>query len=282
METSASVTRPFVWQDSSLKSSFKVVFPKAPDMELILISASLRLHIEEHDILVLNFKGHPFNKKEAIISGDPVKFKFRSKKVSSEWVGYVYKIQQDNGWQGGNTDIICVGASYLLKETNQKIYLNNTADQVISQIAKKHGFAAVTQRHPRQRDSIVQAGQSDWQVCKRLARQTGFALYSQNTTLFFVSKDKIYSSKKNGAPYFNYVNHENDGVVTREQRLTGSIISFVPHISDNTPEAGVRVDRVVTGVQANTGKTIKAKHKHISATNNSKGVVVPNSTYFLK
>ena len=282
MEINSSATRPFVWQNASLDSSFKVTFPKAPDMDLILISASLSLNIEEHDILVLHFKGHPFNKREAIVSGDPVKFNFRSEKLKSEWVGYVYRVQQGNTWQGGNTDIICVGASYLLKETDQKIYLNKTSDQCISEIAKKYGFTSVVQRHPRQRDSIVQAGQSDWQLCKRLARQTGFALYSQNTTLFFVSKDKIYSSKKDSAPYFKYVNHEHDGLVPRELRLTGSIISFKPHISDNTPEAGVRVDRVVTGVQYNTGKTIKAKHKHVPASNTSKGVVVPNSTYFLK
>jgi hypothetical protein len=282
METNPSNIRPFVWQDASLDSSFRVVFPKAPDMDLILISATLSLNIEEHDILVLNFKGHPFNKKEAIVSGDPVKFNFRSKKIKSEWVGYVYKVQQNNTWQGGNTDIICVGASYMLKETDQKIYRNRTSDQCISEIAKKHGFSAITQRHPRQRDSVVQAGQSDWQLCKRLARQTGFAVYSHNTTLFFVSKDKIYSSKKDSAPYFNYISNQNDGAVTREMRMTGSIVSFTPHISDNTPEAGVRVDRVVTGVQANTGKTIKAKHKHTPASNTSKGVVVPNGTYFLK
>jgi len=282
METNPSSTRPFIWQGASFDSSFEVEFPKAPDMELILIGSTLHLSIEDHDLLELKFKGHLTEKDQAIISGDPVKFNYRSQKLKSTWVGYVYKIVEDNTWQGGNTTIICIGASYLLKQTDQKIFLNLTADQCVSRIAKKHGFTGITQRHPRQRDSIVQAGQSDWHVCKRLARQTGFAFFADNTTLFFVSKDKIYSSKKDSAPYFRYINKEKDGVVTREQRLAGTIMSFTPHISDNTPELGVRVDRVVTGVQANTGKTIKAKHKHVAPANTGKGVVVPNGTYFLK
>lgn len=281
METNPSSIRPFIWQSASLDSSFDVAFPKASDMDLILIGAILHLNMEDHDLLELKFKGHLINKKEAIVSGDPVKFNYRSEKIKNTWVGYVYKIMEDNTWQGGNTTIICIAASYFLKQTDQKIFLNLTADQCVSRIAKKHGFTDITQRHPRQRDSIVQAGQSDWHVCKRLARQTGFAFFTDNTTLFFVSKDKIYASKKDSAPYFRYMNKELDGAVTREQRLTGTILSFNPHISDNTPEAGVRVDRVVTGVQANTGKTIKAKHKHVAPINTGKGVVVPNGTYFL-
>lgn len=282
METNPSSVRPFIWQGASIDSSFEVEFPKASDMDLVLIGATLHLSTEDHDLLELKFKGHLKNKREAIVSGDPIKFNYRSQKLKNTWVGYVYKIMEDNTWQGGNTTIICIAASYLLKQTDQKIFLNLTADQCVTRIAKKYGFTGITQRHPRQRDSIVQAGQSDWHLCRRLAKQTGFAFFADNTTLFFVSKDKIYSSKKDSAPYFRYINKEEDGVVTREQRMTGTILSFTPHISDNTPEAGVRVDRVVTGVQANTGKTIKAKHKHVAPANNGKGVVVPNGTYFLK
>ena len=282
METRPSSIRPFAWQSASFDSSFEVEFPKASDMDLVLIAATLHLSMESHDLLELKFKGHLKNKKEAIVSGDPIKFDYSSEKLKKTWVGYVYKITEDNTWQGGNTTIICIAASYLLKETDQKIFLNLTADQCVARVAKKHGLTGITQRHPRQRDSIVQAGQSDWQLCKRLAKQTGFAFFVDNTTLFFVSKDKIYSSKKDSAPYFRYINKEEDGAVTREQRLTGTILSFTPHISDSSPEAGVRVDRVVTGVQADTGKTIKAKHKHVAPKNTGKGVVVPDGTYFLQ
>jgi hypothetical protein len=281
METSRASTRPFTWQAATLDSSFSVEFPKAPEIEMTLVGAELSHTIEEHDILVLHFKGHPILKQEALVSGDPVKFSFRSQKLKSTWYGYIYKVTQPNTYQGGNTDIICIGASYLLKETDQKVYTNVTADQVVNKLAAKHSMTAVTQRHPRQRDSIVQAGQSDWQLAKRLARQTGFVLRCENTTIFFVSKDKIYSSKKMTSPYFFYVTNETDGIVPREARVNGTILSFTPHISDSTPEAGVRVDRVVTGVNANKGTVIKAKHLHKAPTTIPTSVVVPNETFFL-
>ncbi|CAB4122170.1 Phage late control gene D protein (GPD) [uncultured Caudovirales phage] len=281
METNEfSPIRPFMWQSATQDSSFTVEFPKSSDMDMVLISAELMQTIEEHDILHLWFKGHPMNKREAIVSGDPITFTFRSEKITSVWNGYVYRVDQPNTWQGGNTEMICIGASYVLKESDQKIYSNVTADQVIERIAKKYGMSAITQRHPRVRDSVVQAGQSDWQLCKRLAKQTGFTLRAENTTIFFVSKDKIQSGKRESAPYFFYVTDETDGIVPRESRLSGTILSFTPHVSDSTPEAGVRVDRVITGVHSKNSTVIKAKHKHVAPSVVTKGVVVPNSGFF--
>ena len=76
--------RPFPWQEESLDSSFTVEFPKSPDMNLVLVGAELHRNPEEHDRLVLHFKGHPDNKKAGLISGDPVRFIFRSKKIKDD------------------------------------------------------------------------------------------------------------------------------------------------------------------------------------------------------
>ena len=281
METNITPAhRNFVWSAESANSSFTVSFPKAPDMELILIGAELHSDPEEHDRLVLHFKGHPLNKKEALISGDPVEFIFKSEKLSTTWHGYIHHVRQNNTFQGGNTDIVCVGASWVLKDTDQKIFKDLTADQIVSRIAAKHGMKAVTQRDPRIRKQVVQAGQSDWQLCKSLAKQTGFTLFAVNTTLFFVSKDKIYDSKQVGAPYFNYVDGEHGGQVTREMRMTGTILNFEPIISDHAPEHGARVDRVMSGVDAK-GATVKTIHPHKAKVPVKTGVVVPNERYFL-
>lgn len=270
----------FVWESNAKDSDFEVYFPKAPDMELILIGAELYQNPDEHDRLVLHYKGKPATKKNAMVSGDPVIFKFRSGKLKSTWNGYIHHVRQDNSHQGGNTDIVCVGASWVLKNTDQKIYKNVTADQVVSKIAKKYSMAAVTQRDPRVRPQISQSGQSDWQLCRSLAKQTGFALLAENTTLIFVSKDKIYQSKKNSAPYFNYVDDEIGGVVPASLRMTGTIIAFEPIISDQAPENGTRIDRVVSGLSTSTGTAVKATHPHTAPKPGNSGVVIPNQTYF--
>lgn len=271
--------RNFVWHSSANNSSFSVSFPKAPDMNLTLMGAELYQDIEEHDRLVLHFKGHPTIKKQSLISGDPVEFIFKSDKLKTTWHGYIHHIEQPNTWQGGNTDIVCVSASWVLKDTDQKIYKNVTADQVVSKIAKSMGMSAVTQRHPRLRKSVAQAGQSFWQVLRSLAKQTGFALLVENTTITFVSKDKIFQSKKKSAPYFRYVHDEIDGVSPRELKLTGTVLEFSPIISDHAPEMGVRVDRVMSGTSSQTKTTIKTTH--VSTKKNvHTGVVVPNEKYF--
>ena len=67
--TDSPSNRPFPWQGESHDSSFTVEFPKAPDMTMVLIGAELYRNPEEHDRLVLHFKGHPSNKKAGLITG---------------------------------------------------------------------------------------------------------------------------------------------------------------------------------------------------------------------
>ena len=269
----------FQWKEASAGAKFSVSFPKAPSLELILIGAELYQDIEQHDRLVLHFKGKPFVKGTEIKAGDPVSFTFQSEKVKSTWKGYVYSPVSKNTLRANNTDVICVGASYLLKNPDQKIYTNVTADQVLSKVAKKHGMKAVTQRHPRKFSSLTQAGVSDWQFCRRLAAQTGFALRADNTSLVFMSKDKLYNDHKKNAPYFYYVDNTQGGVVNKADRNLGTIINFTAYPSDEAPEMGVNVNRVTTGTNTATGKLIKVTHKHKAAVA-SKGVVKPSKEFF--
>jgi phosphopantetheine adenylyltransferase len=272
----------FVWHSagSPLYSNFTGSFPKAPDMNLILIAAELYMDADEHDRLVLHFKGHLLEEKEALISEDPVVFTFSAGAITSTWYGYINSVDTSNTVQSGNTDIICLGASYILKKPDQKIYKNITADQVLTQIAKSNGLEAITQRHPRVKD-WVQAGQSQWQMLRRLANQTGFALRADNTTIYFVSKTKIFNNGKKTAAYFNYVdNKEIAGVITKSDRYGGTIVKFTPRISDKSPESGVRVDRVITGIDPNTGKVISVTHPYTKPSAAVSGVVTPSEGYF--
>ena len=173
------------------------------------------------------------------------------------------------------TKMICLSASYVLKNGGQEIFKNVTSDQVLSKVCARHGLASVTQRHPRVRDVIVQSGETDWQLLQRLARQTGFALKVENTTVFFLSKSKIFESKKAGAPYFRYAGGESP-----KQSSTGTCVYFEPVISDESMELGSRVDRVITGISSTTGEVISATHSMKDSTKPQLGVVtVPNEDY---
>jgi hypothetical protein len=96
-----------------------------------------------------------------------------------------------------------------------------------------------------------------------------------------VSKDKIYSEKKKSAPYFFYVSTEEDGQAPRELKVLGTIISWSPMLSDYAPEAGGRVDRVITAVNTANGIVAQSTHQNIVDDNLVSGVVVPNEGFFL-
>lgn len=271
------------YSEAASFSEFSVKFPKTPGVhqDIKLVAAELIQAPEEHDRLILNFKGKPNEKETMLAYGDPVEFTFSSYKTKYVFVGHIYSIEPQNTPQVNNLNVVCISASgFELKNGNQKIYTNVTADQVVDKIASQNGFEAITQRHPRIRKSIVQAGQTDWQLLRRLAKQTGFALRAENTTIFFVSKSKIYNAKKSSAPYFRYEDAPETGTITKAERVYSSIFYFYPYISDNAPELGARVDRVITGIHEKTGEVMETIHPTKSFVEETRGVVIPNEEYF--
>lgn len=280
-----NIPEPFglTYNERAFFTKYKVSFPKSPDLnkDIGLVGAELYQAAEEHDRLVLHFKGKPSERETTLSYGDPVIFEYQSGKAVYKFCGTIYQIDPKNTAQANNLDITCLSSSSDLKNTDQEIYKNVTADQVVSKIAAKNGMKAITQRHPRVRKSIVQAGQSYWQLLRRLAKQTGFALRAENTNIIFMSKDKIFQTKKKSAPYFTYVSGDNKtGTTTKAERLFGTIISFHPRVSDNSAEIATRVDRVITGVSQTSGEAIETLHTAKDYDEQSKGIVIPGEDYF--
>jgi len=254
-----------------------VEFPKSPGFKLLLLSAELRQTLNNHDILDLKFSKKIESDNVSVASFDPVIFTWTSGSEKSVFTGHVHHISPiittDN-----ITNITCISSSYVFKNTDQKIYKNVTADQVIEKIANKYGYKTVTQRHPKVWKTIVQAGQSDWQIMRRLAFETGFNLKVENTTVYFLSKDKMTNSNKASAPYFYAENHE---PTNRLVGNLGTVIDFDPLISDDSPDiTGVAVDRVVSGIHQITNETISTTHETNVGSKNTLGVVVPNREFF--
>ena len=256
----------------------KVSFPLSPLFSLAFLTARLEQEFDSHDRLVIKFAGKIEDKLNFIGSGDPVKFDYSGAGSTATWVGYVHKIipatVRDNV-----TTVICISPTYLLKTTKQKIYKNVTADQVVQKICKQYGLKAVTQRHPRVFSTIGQAGQSDWQLLRRLAKQTGFGLKITGTTVYFMSKNKLSSASSARAPYFF---KENAAPTVRGIVGMGTVLDFIPQISDEAPDmVGATVDRVVSGLHSTNNKTIATKHKIAPAKKKTNGAVTP-SKKFLK
>lgn len=252
-------------------------FPNTPYFPLPLVSARLVQKPNAHDVLFLTFAGKINDSTIRLVSGDPVVFSYSVGSLSNNWVGYVSSIRPITS--GDNlTEVFCISPSYLMKNTSQKIFKNVTADAVVKKICSKYGFKAVTQRHPRVFPSIAQAGQSDWQMLRMLAKKTGFMLKVEGTTIYFMSKDKISSSSKKSAQYFYAETREN---ASRPISNIGTLIKFNPFISDESPDnLGNTADRIVNGIHQTTGSPISTEHEINTTARNNNGAVIPNAEFF--
>ncbi len=257
----------------------KVTFPLSPSFSLVFLHARLEQEFSAHDKLVVKFAGKIEDALNFIGSGDPVVFEYAGGGASKTWEGYVHKIIPSTVTENVTT-VICISPTYLLKTTKQKIYKNVTANQVVEKICKQYGLKAVTQRHPRVFSTIGQAGQSDWQLLRRLAKQTGFGLKITGTTVYFMSKNKLSSASAARASYFY-----KEGAVPTSRAISslGTILDFTPQISDEAPDmAGATVDRVVSGLHSTNNKTIATKHKIAPAKKKTKGAVTPSRKFLKK
>jgi hypothetical protein len=255
----------------------KVTFPKTPNLDMALITASLNSAMHNHDVLTLNFAGKINSLDNAVVSGDPVVFTWSSGDVERTFLGYVTQVYPTTV-ADNMTTIICMSPTYVLKNTSQKIFKNVSADVVVKKIAEKYDLKAVCDKHPRIFPSIVQAGQTDWQVLRRLAKQTGFTLCVVNTTIYFVSKNRLANASRSSAPYF-YV--ETSSKSSRVASKLGTIYSFDPIISDESPDMpGAVVDRAVSGIHAITNAPIDTVHQYSTNDERGNGIIVPNAEFF--
>lgn len=256
-----------------------VNFPLSPSFSLVFLTAKLDQQFNSHDVLTIKYAGKIEDTLNFVGSGDPIEFNYSGAGSKKTWVGYVHKVIPSTVAENVTT-IVCISPTYLLKTTRQKIYKKITADQIVQKVCKQYGLKAVTQRHPRVLSSVAQAGQSDWQLLRRLAKQTGFGLKITGTTVYFMSKDKLSSASADRAPYFF---KEGAAPTVRTIASMGTIVEFTPQISDESPDmVGATVDRVVSGLHSTNNKTIATKHKIQPAKKKTKGVVTPSKKFLKK
>lgn len=226
-------------------SKWQVVFPRSSNLAMHPLGATISQRHAEHDILTLDYVGRVDVFDTILASGDPVQFSWATPQGQQDFYGYVHHVETINHLTSGTlTRVVCVAASYAFKESRQKIFKKVTADAVVSRIAQGAGFSVVSERHPRVFKIVAQTGQTDWQLLRRLALQTGYALRCEGTKLIFTSKEKIFSNRLPSAQRFRF----QDSTAMSEAAF-GEILEFEPLITDEAPDLhGARVNRKIGGI----------------------------------
>lgn len=188
--------------------------------------------------------------------GLPIKMLLDGKK----FYGYIHDVKSHQNSNKNLTEVSIIGPSYVMRQASQTVYKNVTADQVVRTIAKKYGFSYKTVPHPRVYPHISQAGMTDWQLMVKLAKQCGYFLRAENTSLYFQPlmqdfEDLIYEAK---------LFSKADGGV----KFGNILYSFSPTVGETLAHMGAdKAATSVAGVDPRTGKQFKyTKQKRSAAT----------------
>ncbi|MFZ4583135.1 MAG: contractile injection system protein, VgrG/Pvc8 family [Paludibacter sp.] len=164
-------------------------------------SATIKQSRFEHEIAIINFRDWGVE-YDVVKPKTPVKVIITGTKTKRNFYGYVHHVRTDQTPGKNFTELVVIGASYLMGNPSQTIYKETTADRVIKTIATKHSFVCDPSPHPRVYPQISQTGHTDWEFMVRLAKQSGYTLRAENTELYFQPILQDFTNLRQNAPKF--------------------------------------------------------------------------------
>jgi phage protein D len=221
-------------------NSVLVDFPETTFGPQIVYSLDMHQERYAHELINIVFKD--WDTQSSVISpGTAVQISLFGASDVRQIYGYVHHIVPTRTPGTNFTEVVVIGASFPFKKPNQEIYTNITADQVVKQIAEKHGFVCYATPHPRVYPQILQAGDSDWSLMSRLAQQCGYILRSENTELYFQPMLEDYTTYRQEASIFS--------MRSSSDPRGSSLYSFKPEIGESIPyEDATKAAVAVTGI----------------------------------
>lgn len=206
-----------------------------------------------HDLVEIPFEGVVADLDQSYVTGAPVRLTWGNRYGQSVFVGYIHHTRQDLQIKHPRTYVVCLGASYPLLEVRQRAFEDVSADLVASLLARNQSLNADVDPHPRVYPVVMQDTISDWALLQRLARETGYVLRMEGTTLQFVSRARVEAYYRPRAQVY----YQNRSATANLQALN-TVVSFTPLVGDFFPQTGsTNTTKTVTLVDPMTGMTIQ-------------------------
>lgn len=182
-------------------NTFKVSYPDFPAVTAPARSVTLYQEMGKHDILEIFYPRFSTSLFKAIKTGVPVQVTWSNDKVKETFYGYTTDVSYptiqkiDRG-----VKVMCVGASYPLKERKSKIWTNKTASEIVQDIAKQHKLKPFITPHPTRFNQVSLAGHSYWEKLNELAAKIGYAVQVYGTELHFHPIDEMINQFMSSVP----------------------------------------------------------------------------------
>lgn len=204
----------------------------------------------EHDFGKLVFKDWNVDPTD-ILKGTPVKIKVSYEGITKNFFAYIHHVTHQRSTNKSYTELHLIGASYVMKQATQDVYMNMTASDIVTKIAKKYQMSYDIAPHARVFPQVAHAGHTDWQLCVRLAKQCGYTFRVDGTTLYFKPLSEDFTTLKTYARNFFLVPPANP--------VPPTLYSLTPIVGETLEfEEGFKAASAVSGVDPKTGKAFAA------------------------
>jgi hypothetical protein len=228
-------------------TSFNFRFPSMPTFRRSPYEVKLMQGQGKHDILNLVFKQTAIDVVEDVVTGLPVEFTWTRNSIKKVWNGYVSHVSTSlRANQDGTMNVVCIGASFPLKERATRVFTDSTIPEAIGVIAKEFGFEYVNDTHSRKFSQLILAGQSYWSWIQEQSNSIGYAVYVEGTTLFCRKLDSAITQNSSSIPLFSLKNPE-VGLDSQSQFADRTLTNFKVLQGDYLEIDGLVRTSVVSG-----------------------------------
>jgi len=204
-----------------------VNFPETSIGPVSVHEATFYQNRYEHEVVVMRFREWGVS-YDAVTAGSLLHINMGGGLTNRDFYGYVHHIKATRSPGKNFVEVVGISSSFSMKQANQTVYKNITADAIVQQIGEKHGFSVYAVPSQRVYAQVAQAGHTDWEFMVRLAKQNGYSLRTENTELYFQPMLYDYTNLRSQAPKFTLKSEDSS-------KQLSTIYSFEPLIGESIP-----------------------------------------------
>ena len=233
---------------------YKVIFPDFPGFEEIPVTVRLIQKSGHQDILELQYLVVSSFYQNALKPGSLIRLNWKNGFIKGQFFGQILSVLPTKTFgQNSPTIVKAIGTALSLKESEQKIWINKTASEIVQEIAKKFKLKPVIYPTKARFTQESMVGQTYWQKLRDLANKSGYVFHVYETELYFVPFDTMINTFMGNVPVLSLENNYGDGYDNIEQ---GTLLEFSAE-SASIPQTARKSNRNknVFGVDPLTGKS---------------------------
>lgn len=236
-------------------SKFTVTMPDFPSMTVQPKYVKMYQSMGNHDVVELYYERFSPFLTQSLKTGVPVQLDWKNDKVSGKFIGYTTEaLHFSEQTIKRGVKITCVAASYVMKEKTSKIWVNKTASEIVTDIAKLSKLKPVVTPSPVRFSQQSLAGITRWEKVKELADRIGYGFHVTNSELHFHPVDTMIDKFMTVTPVMAFIDPFQNMV---SEYNAQTLDSFAPRTGDFIQGEGhYRTEKIVSGVDPVTAKLL--------------------------